>query len=301
MRVFYFNITYRCNSNCLFCAANHPLYHDENEMTLDEFRAVLEQNEVVAGDRVIINGGEPTVHRQFWMILDEVARRGATIDLFTNGKLLANEENVRRLLRYEGIHIRIPLFGSNAEKHDYLTGMKGNFDATVQGLDWLCKYLKQGQTLEVKLLMSKITIDDNENIYNLICKRWHHPAVRISLNPLLISDCVTQQRDLFIEQYESMMIKSEHLIRRALAEKVDFSVALVPYCSYPNDELLQMCRGRKAGGTFFYASPGCRKDVQEFEWKKPCRACIYANECNGYSKNYVNYFGAEVMKPITVQ
>ena len=41
MRVFYFNITYACNSRCKFCAANHPILTDDNsQMTLEQFKAV---------------------------------------------------------------------------------------------------------------------------------------------------------------------------------------------------------------------------------------------------------------------
>lgn len=298
MSIYYFNITYRCNSNCIFCAANHPVWKDDSEMPLDEFTLRLRENKVGPNDRVIVNGGEPTVHRNFWQILDLINDTGATIDLFSNGMIFSDENIAKRILSYENLHLRIPLFGSRAETHDYLTGGTGHFVKTTNGLDHLCAHIRGHATLEIKLLMSKTTIDENEAIYEMCINRWAHPAVRISLNPLLISECVIQNKDIFIEDYSTMMVRSENLIRRAISDGVDFSVALVPYCSYPNNELLSMCRGRNCGGKMYYASPGQTKKIDRLDWRKPCLKCKYVNECNGFSKNYIAYFGTDVMKPI---
>ena len=148
MRVFYFNITYACNSRCKFCAANHPILTDDNsQMTLEQFKEVLGQNQVGPGDRVIINGGEPTVHPDFLEFLDAVQDLNAKIDLFTNGKKLADEQFARKVMEHDNMHIRIPLFGGTAEAHDFLTGQKGNFNAVTGGID---------------------------NVYELqCCDRWH--------------------------------------------------------------------------------------------------------------------------------
>lgn len=299
MKVFYFNITYRCNSNCIFCAANHPLRHDTREMTAEEFFQTLKDQGVSSEDRVIVNGGEPTVHREFWEILDCIDRIGARIDLFTNGIKLKEESFVRRLLKHHNIHIRVPLFGSTPETHDRLTGVSGNFDATAQGLDYLCKYLPNDATFEIKMLLSKATVPENEKIYELIKSRWNHKAVRVTLNPLLISECVIQHKDMFIDTYDSMMKQSEHLIRRALSDGIDFSVGLVPFCSFPNRDLLELCHGDILISTeLFYASPGYKNNVSKIDYRKPCMECRFVNECNGFPKNYIEYFGSDVMKPI---
>lgn len=297
MQVYYLNITYRCNSNCIFCAANHPLWHDEREMSVSEIENFLSQHNISPEDRVVVNGGEPTMHREFWRVMDTINQYGATIDLFTNGIKCKNEDFVKQLLEYEKLHIRIPLFGSSEKLHDRLTGIMGNFNATTKGLDLLCKHINGHISLEIKLLMSKATVNENEKIYDLIRSRWSHPAVGISLNPLLISECVIKQKELLIEPYEEMMKKSEVLIRRALLDKSDFSTALIPYCTYPNQELLNMCCRNKTGGKIIYASPGHISKIDSIEWRKACLKCCYVNECNGFTQNYIGYFGEEVIKP----
>lgn len=299
MSVYYFNITYRCNSNCIFCAANHPLYKDEREMDANEFDETLQQQNVGSRDRVIINGGEPTVHREFWDILDAVHKRGAKIDLFTNGIKLKNKDFAAHVLQYTPIHIRIPLFGSTSSIHDRLTGVPGNFDATITGIDNLCSGISNGVTLEIKLLLSKATVQENYKIYQMIKKRWGTFPIRITLNPLLISDCVIQQRDIMIDTYDSMMKESEALIRTAITDNTDFSVGLIPFCSFPNEELLNLCRGTIAvSSKLFYASPGFTKNIDKLDYRKPCLTCKYVTECDGFPKNYIDYFGTDVIKPI---
>jgi len=300
MKVFYFNVTYRCNSNCIFCAANHPLWQDSSEMTASEFSQMVQEQGCSSGDRVIVNGGEPTIHKEFWDILDAINQLDARIDLFTNGIKLKDESFVKRLLEYDGIHIRIPLFGSTPAAHDRLTGVSGNFEATVKGLDNLYKNIHGNTSIEVKMLLSKATVEENEKIYELVQSRWKHDAIGMSLNPLLISECVIQQKDLLIDTYEALMEKSEALIRHALNDGSDFSVGLVPYCTFPNRELLELCRGSIVISTeMFYASPGYKNNINKLDYRKPCMKCRFINECNGFSKNYIDYFGTGVMKPFS--
>lgn len=297
MGVYYFNITYRCNSNCIFCAANHPIDNDNREMLLEDFEQILIRNNVNENDLVIINGGEPTIHRNFWAFLDAINNLKASIDLFSNGKLFKNPAFVRRITQYSNIHIRIPLFGSTAELHDRLTGMSGNFNDTTQGLDLLCQYICKNITLEIKLLLSRATVLENERIYDLIKSRWLGKGVRISLNPLLISECVIQQKEIMMDTYENLMIKSEPLIKKALSDGIDFSVSLIPYCSFPNRELIEKCCGRNCGGNMFYADPNCTKTLDHLSQRKSCNKCYYISRCNGFPKNYISYYGEEVIKP----
>ncbi len=299
MSVYYFNITYRCNSNCIFCAANHPIDKNTSEISVDEFRKTLLDLNVGSRDRVIINGGEPTVHRDFWAILDAISECGAKIDLYSNGVKMQNEAFAKKLLSYKYIHIRIPLFGAQQSTHDLMTGVKGNFVATTRGLDHLCKYLHKNASLEIKLLLSRATVNENPKIYELITARWLCENTRITLNPLLISECVVQRKDLMIDTYENLMKESEPLISKALNDGVDFTFGLIPYCTYPSMAWVERYHGQiDVSKNMFYASPGYQKALDKSDHRKRCRVCKYFGECNGFSKSYIDYFGEDVIKPI---
>lgn len=297
MRVFYFNVTYRCNSNCIFCAADHPLSHNNNEMSLQEFTNVLNINRVGAGDRVIVNGGEPTVHHDFFGLLDAIQERNATIDLFTNGVRLKDKEMAHKLLSYRKLHIRIPLFGGTAEFHDKVTGCPGNFAATTAALDIISKNLPDDACLEIKMLLARSTIEENELIYDLAKERWMNERVMLSLNPLLISHCVVQQKDLFIDTYESLMEKSESLIRRIYHDGYSFSMDLIPYCTFPSKDLLDLCHGNGEAEEHYtdHKDSFIKTDNKK---SGACQECRYVQKCFGFTQGYINYFGETVKKPI---
>ena len=88
MGTYYFNITYNCNSNCMFCAADIAKEKCPAEMTIDKIENVLKENNVTNSDRVVLNGGEPTIHKNFIGILHMISKYNPRIILFTNGKNL---------------------------------------------------------------------------------------------------------------------------------------------------------------------------------------------------------------------
>ena len=64
MNIFYFNITYTCNSNCVFCYSHNTIHSGRifNEISTENFIDYLRSNNIKRTDRVIINGGEPFLH-----------------------------------------------------------------------------------------------------------------------------------------------------------------------------------------------------------------------------------------------
>ena len=299
MRIYYFNITYRCNSNCLFCAADHNSNNDVREMSIEEFKRALDDNHVEKNDRIILNGGEPTVHKDFFSFLDIAHAYGVKIDLFSNGIRFQDQIFTKRVLEYGNIHIRIPLFGSSAETHDFLTNCAGSFNAVTKGLDNICNRISDSASLEVKMLLSRATISENEKIYELVVSRWNTGKTTLSLNPLLISNSVISNKELFIDTYYNMMDASQSLLMRACGKKPYLSVSLVPYCSFPNEELFFQYNPmlKKREHDYFYADPLQSKEKLDKSINEDCSKCRYYGYCPGFPHSYLQYFGTSEIKP----
>jgi len=71
-----FDITYRCNDNCVFCCVKDKLDRgktdpNKGEMSLEEIKKttnyILDEYNP---DTIIISGGEPTIHTDFWKTMD---------------------------------------------------------------------------------------------------------------------------------------------------------------------------------------------------------------------------------------
>ena len=88
--IFYFNITYGCNSNCIFCYSHNTCHNNtsHNEMTADVFKKYIEERNVSEHDRIIINGGEPLLHTQIEEILHLLNSYNCEVLIYTNGRLL---------------------------------------------------------------------------------------------------------------------------------------------------------------------------------------------------------------------
>lgn len=70
-RVFYFNITYRCNYRCRYCFS-HTTHGSvqRRDIDLSSFKESLSRFRVGTGDRIVLNGGEPTLHKNFMEIIN---------------------------------------------------------------------------------------------------------------------------------------------------------------------------------------------------------------------------------------
>jgi uncharacterized radical SAM superfamily Fe-S cluster-containing enzyme len=119
-------ITDNCNLNCPVCYAESGT-HRERHKPLDEVIRMLDA--VVANegeaDVMQLSGGEPTLHPQFWQILDAAkARPIKHVMVNTNGIVLAQDkEFVRRLAGYApGIEVYLQFDSLRAEVHKELRG-----------------------------------------------------------------------------------------------------------------------------------------------------------------------------------
>ena len=128
-------LTYDCNNRCIFCLDSDT--HD-GEMRTRE--AVL--RDILAGrrrgaTRLILSGGEPTIHPDFIEFIRVGHRSGyRRVQTVTNGRLFAYPQILRRCVD-EGLgEITFSIHGPNARIHDALVGVQGAYEQEITGLKW---------------------------------------------------------------------------------------------------------------------------------------------------------------------
>lgn len=158
-RIFYFNITYGCNNNCVFCYS-HNTRHDSkiyNELTLDRFKEYLNENAISSEDRVILNGGEPLMYSELKDMFSILKEIGCETVTFTNGRLL-NAIDLYAL--NEKFRFVVPIHGDE-EIHDKITKVKGSYKETLLSMktfdksDVKCK-------LDLKIILNQEMIESKE-------------------------------------------------------------------------------------------------------------------------------------------
>lgn len=156
-RIFYFNITYGCNSNCIFCYS-HNTWHNaqpHNEMTVEQFFAYLDDKELSAKDRVIVNGGEPLMHTEIGKILGGLLPYGCEVLIYTNGRMITNYD---LSCLNENFRFIIPIHGYE-EIHDSITRVKGSYQETIAGLKYLVE--QTNCPVDVKLILNNRMIEED--------------------------------------------------------------------------------------------------------------------------------------------
>ncbi|MBI5027148.1 MAG: radical SAM protein [Nitrospirae bacterium] len=125
LRYLELQITNRCNLRCGHCYLGKP---GEIDLGLKEIKNILEELEAMQGLRLLLSGGEPLLHPEFWKINDLLPEFALRSVLLTNGTLL-NTKTVRRLNVHE---IQVSLDGLE-DGHDFLRG-KGTFKKALHGI-----------------------------------------------------------------------------------------------------------------------------------------------------------------------
>lgn len=163
-RIFYFNITYSCNSNCIFCYS-HNTYHNgiiHNEIDLNDFEDYIDRYDVSVSDRVIINGGEPLLHTDFMGILKILEKRKCETLVYTNGRLL-NEFSFNEICL--PIRFIVPIHG-NEDIHDKITGVKGSYHETISALKSFENNKKD--LVDIKIIINNEMIKSGNNFNDIL-------------------------------------------------------------------------------------------------------------------------------------
>lgn len=127
-------ITERCNLECLHCyAQSSPVRPLRGVLTTSDWTAVLEQAAAIGCRRVQFIGGEPTLHPDLSTML-RVAKDldYSFIEVFSN--LTTVTERFLSSCRISEVSLATSFYSSRPDVHDGITGRRGSFDQTVNGI-----------------------------------------------------------------------------------------------------------------------------------------------------------------------
>lgn len=126
-------LTFDCNNHCVFCL--DTLTHDGVMRDQEEVKKQILEGRRAGATRLILSGGEPTMHPRFidFIKLGKLAGYGK-IQTVTNGRKFMYQAFLDRCLDAGLDEITFSLHGPNAKIHDALVGVKGAFEQETQGL-----------------------------------------------------------------------------------------------------------------------------------------------------------------------
>lgn len=132
----YFYLTQGCNLRCRHCWIEPKYQSGDNTypaLDLQIFRSIIEQAKPLRLRGVKLTGGEPLLHPQIKEILELIRAEGLRLFAETNG-LLCTPELCRKMADCKDAFVSVSLDGPEPESHEWIRGVPGCFENTLQGI-----------------------------------------------------------------------------------------------------------------------------------------------------------------------
>jgi len=151
-------LTKACQNDCMFCYnvwKEVDDYPDEEMSTQQAFHVI---DNIINGTDckyIALTGGEPLLKKGIHDISSYITSKGVTVDLITNGALLA-KENVSRCMESGINYFEISLHGHKPEIHDRLVRRQGSFE---EAIDAILQIKKAGAQVNTVFVATKDNIN----------------------------------------------------------------------------------------------------------------------------------------------
>ncbi|NUM54932.1 MAG: radical SAM protein [Candidatus Hydrogenedentes bacterium] len=189
-----------CNLACPTCFADSPVSRDVECVSLEDFQQRV--NDVVRAKRKIevlqLSGGEPTIHPQFFELLDWCQRNPSIeyILLNTNGVRIAKDaefaRELDRMYRRRKLQLYLQFDGVQEEGQKELRG--GDLRATRQRAIEVCgAFAGGGLPITLAMTVTRSTID---HVWDAVEFGLHYPHVRgVAFQPYFMSGRAPMRND----------------------------------------------------------------------------------------------------------
>jgi mycofactocin radical SAM maturase len=129
-------LTYACNLACVHCLSSSGR-RDPRELSTAEAMRVIDELQAMQVFYVNIGGGEPTVRRDFWELLDYATAHDVGVKFSTNGSRITPAA-AARVAENDYLDVQVSLDGATAAVNDRVRG-PGSFDVAVRALERLAE------------------------------------------------------------------------------------------------------------------------------------------------------------------
>lgn len=125
-------VTFRCQNNCVHCYAGGP--HETSELSTEQWKRVIDRVHEVGVFIVTFTGGEPTLRDDLPELLSYAQNKGVVTGLVTNGRRLKDKGYAETLEKSGLDFVQVTLESHWAKVHDLMTGARGSWKETVEGI-----------------------------------------------------------------------------------------------------------------------------------------------------------------------
>jgi len=129
-------ITLKCNSKCIHCGSRAGSTRSD-ELNTEEALTLVKDLHSCGYKGVALMGGEPLIREDWFEIAKEVKKYKMELSIVTNGLNVVNHIHELKILSVDCVSLSLD--GGIPETHDYLRGIKGAHNITINAIKTLRK------------------------------------------------------------------------------------------------------------------------------------------------------------------
>lgn len=147
-----------CNLRCEWCYAQSTGYSLNDDMSLDLAKKIIDMLADLKVTLIALIGGEPTLHKDLFKIIEYAKLKGMRVNLITNGLLFSDEKFAKKIKDIGDVGVNLSIKGGTKQEYIDLTKVDC-FDSVTQAIMNLVKY-------QISFEISYVIT--NENVFNII-------------------------------------------------------------------------------------------------------------------------------------
>lgn len=144
----------KCNSHCTFC----DFWKSNDEMSIDKIKNIISNAKSLQVKEICLTGGEPTIHKNFFEILEMIQKSGLVYSFITNGSNL-NDEFLKKLMKFPPNKLFISIDSSTEKIHDDLRATPGLYKKARGGIQKLNKFSNRPKLIVNYVISNKSYLD----------------------------------------------------------------------------------------------------------------------------------------------
>lgn len=261
-------VTRRCPLDCRHCYNNLSMSDSaarHAEMTLGEYRRLLDELAEAGCLWVLFTGGEIFARRDFLEIYSYAKSKGFLITLFTNGTMVTPRV-ADFLADWRPFAIEITMYGATRETYEALTRIPGSYDRCMRGIRLLLD-----RQLPLKLKTVPTTINRHE-VFEMQRMAEEEFGVEFKFDPLVNPriDCSQSPVDVRLTPEEVVALDFHEPRRRREYARLLESELARPAGDRENAEHVYFCGG---GVTSCAIDPAGRMSIcvlshqESYDWR----------------------------------
>lgn len=158
----FFELTYRCNLKCVHCYNPKDMSHIE--IDFEKCKQIIDDAYDLGCFKITFSGGESTLHSKFIEIIEYARSKRISVEIFTNGQLLATDESLyKKVLALYPYRIGVSLYSTEEETHERVTAVKGSYNKTYYLIERL---RKDNVNVQIKNFLLNINCKDCIKVMN---------------------------------------------------------------------------------------------------------------------------------------